>query len=69
MIKVLLFTEEIGPDGKHIITVTDEKGNPECNGFGKTSEDAIGDLYRQGFHIVLDRFDKSNRTHWKTRRF
>jgi hypothetical protein len=68
-IKVLSFKEEIGPDGKYIITVFDAQGNPECNGFGVTREDAMGDLYSKGYQIVLSNFEKGDRVHWKTKRF
>jgi hypothetical protein len=68
-IKVLLFTEEIGPDGRFVIAVCDDKGNPECNGFGITREDAMGDLYNKGYNIVIDHFVKGDRIHWKTKRF
>jgi predicted RNase H-like HicB family nuclease len=68
-IKILLFTEDIGPDGRYVITVRDAQGNPECNGFGVTREDAMGDLYKKGYQIVIDSFAKGDRVHWKTKRF
>jgi hypothetical protein len=67
-IKVLLFTEEVAPDGKYVITVFDAQGSPECNGFGITRDDAMADLYSKGYQIVLDSFAKGDRIHWKTRR-
>jgi hypothetical protein len=69
VIRVLLFTEETAPGGGCVIVVRDEKGNPECNGFGITREDAMGDLYKKGYQIVLDSFAKGDRVHWKTKRF
>jgi hypothetical protein len=67
-IRLLSFVEEIGPDGRYVITVCDDKGNPECNGFGATREDAIGDIYKKGYQIVLDHFVKGDRIIWRTKR-
>lgn len=67
-IKLLSFTEEIGPDGRCIITVCDENGNPECNGFGATREDALGDIYKKGYQVVLHHTVKGDQIIWKTKR-
>jgi hypothetical protein len=67
-IKILSFTEEIGADGRYVITVLDDQGSPECNGFGITRMDAMGDLYSKGYQIVIDSFAKGDRIHWKTKR-
>ena len=68
-LKIFSFIEEIGIDGKYIITVIDEHGNPECNGYGSTRVDAVSDLHQKGFDVILDRFDKGDKTNWRTRRY
>lgn len=67
-IKILSFIEEIAPDGKYVITVLDGQGSPECNGFGRTREEAMSDLYSKGYQIVIDSLVKGDRIHWKTKR-
>ncbi len=67
-IKILSFIEEVGPDKKHVITILDDQGNPECNAFGDTHDKAMHDLYAKGYQIVMDSFAKGERIHWKTKR-
>lgn len=66
-LKVCSFVEEVEQNGRVIITVSDEQGNPECNGFGASRLEATKDLYAKGYHIVIHRDQKKGKlTIWKT---
>lgn len=67
-IKLLSYQVEAAPDGSVIITVFDGQGSPECNGYGKTRLDAMGDLYQKGYQVVTDHFVKGDKIRWTTKR-
>lgn len=67
-LKVCSFVEEVEPNGRVVITVSDADGNPECNGFGATKLDAIKDLNDKGYQIVVHEDRRQGRKWiiWKT---
>jgi hypothetical protein len=67
-LKVCSFVEEVDSNGRVVITVSDEKGNPECNGFGATQLEAVKDLKQKGYQIVIhqDQRNGKNTSIWKT---
>ncbi len=67
-LKVCSFVEEVDANGRVVITVSDEKGNPECNGFGATRIEAAKDLCEKGYQIVIHQDQRQGRKWimWKT---
>lgn len=67
-LKVCSYVEEVEPNGRVVITVSDEQGNPECNGFGATRNEAIKDLGRKGYQIVFQHDERNGKVIWKTQK-
>jgi len=66
-LKVCSFVEEVDANGRVVITVSDERGNPECNGFGATRVEAVKDLIAKGYQIGVHQDQRTGKnTIWKT---
>lgn len=65
-LKVCSFVEEVDANGRVVITVSDRDGNPECNGFGSTRNEAIKDLNEKGYQVVIHHDQRNGKNIWKT---